>query len=223
MSEAVTVAPIRVKPRLRGVSHEIAFYAAIAATLILVKLANPGLPRLASGVYGASLVLLFGTSALYHRPMWTPTARARMRRADHAAIFVLIGGSYAPLGLLALPTDVSHRLLGLVWGGCAIGIVKSLFWAHAPRWITVAIYVIVSWSAALELPALGHALGPVRTALIVGGGICYSVGALVYARRRPDPLPAVFGYHEIFHVLVIVAAALQFGAIANVILATPGG
>ena len=221
MSDAV--APVRVKPRLRGVSHELAFYAAILATLILVMCSAPGLPRLAGGVYGGSLVLLFGTSALYHRPMWAPAARARMRRADHAAIFVLIGGSYAPLGLLALPTDVGHRLLGLVWTGCALGVVKSLFWAHAPRWITVAIYVTVSWAAALELPALGRVLGPLRTALLLGGGVCYSVGALVYARRRPDPSPAVFGYHEIFHMLVIVAAALQFGAIASVILSTPGG
>lgn len=208
----------RVKPRLRGVSHEITFYVAILATAVLGYLAAPGLPRLSAAVYGASLITLFGTSALYHRPMWSPLARARMRRADHAAIFVLIAGSYAPMGLLSLPPEVGHRLLALVWGGCLVGIVKSVFWAHAPRWITVGIYVTVSWSAALELPALSQALGTPRTALILAGGVCYSIGALVYARRRPDPVPTVFGYHEIFHALVVLAAALQFGAIGSVVL-----
>lgn len=217
MSE-VALPPPRVKPRLRGVSHEITFYVAIAATLALVSAAAPGLPRIAAAIYGASLVILFGTSALYHRPMWQPAARARMRRADHAAIFVLIGGSYAPMGLLALPPDAAHRLLALVWGGCALGIVKSLFWAHAPRWITVGIYATVGWTAALELPALHAALGGVRSTLLVSGGLCYSLGALIYARRKPDPMPAVFGYHEIFHALVILAAALQFAAIASVIV-----
>ena len=210
--------PPRVKPRLRGVSHEIAFYVALVATAVLVYLAAPGTPRIVGAVYGASLVTLFGTSALYHRPTWQPGSRARMRRADHAAIFVLIAGSYGPMGLLALPPEVGHRLLMLVWGGCALGVVKSLFWAHAPRWITVAIYVTVSWSAALELPALGHAVGALRMALLLGGGVCYSVGALIYARRKPDPIPAVFGYHEIFHVLVIAAAALQFAALSSVVL-----
>jgi hemolysin III len=221
MSAASTKTP-RVKPRLRGVSHEITFYVAIVATVVLAYLAAPGLPRFAAAVYGASLVTLFGTSALYHRPMWSPVARARMRRADHAAIFVLIAGSYAPMGLLSLPPDVGHRLLALVWGGCLLGIVKSAFWAHAPRWITVSIYVTVSWSAALELPALAQAIGTARTALLLAGGVCYSVGALVYARRRPDPIPAVFGYHEIFHLLVILAAVLQFGAIGSVVLTATG-
>ena len=212
----------RVKPRLRGVSHEVAFYFALVVTAVMTYVAAPGLPRIAGAVYGASLVTLFGTSALYHRPTWSTVARARMRRVDHAAIFVLIGGSYAPMGLLALPSDVGHRLLALVWCGCLAGVVKSIFWAHAPRWLTASIYVAVGWMATLEFRSLHLALGSRRAALVLAGGVCYSLGALVYARRKPDPMPAVFGYHEIFHVLVIVAAALQFGAIGSIVLESTG-
>lgn len=216
-ADAITP-PTKTKPKFRGVSHELTFYVALVVMGGLAYAAAPGLPRISGLIYGASLVILFGTSALYHRPMWSPLARARMRRADHAAIFVLIAGSYVPMGLLALPPEVGRRLLQLVVGGCALGIVKSMFWAHSPRWITVAIYVTVSWAAALELPAIARALGPTRTTLLLAGGICYSLGALVYARRKPDPVPAVFGYHEVFHVFVIVAAALQFAAIGSVVL-----
>jgi hemolysin III len=214
-------APPRVKPRLRGLSHEITFYFAIAATIALGLAAAPGLPTLAAVIYGLSNVALFGMSALYHRPMWTPEVRARLRRADHAAIFVLIAGSYAPIGLLALPAESGHRLLAIVWGGCLAGLLKALFWAHAPRWITALIYVVVGWAAALEYSALGEMLGPVRTWFIFGGGICYSVGALVYARKRPDPVPEVFGYHEIFHALVVAAAFLHFSALGSVVLLSP--
>lgn len=217
MSAAPIAPPARVKPKLRGVSHEVAFYVAIVATIGLAASAAPGLPRIAAVGYGASLVTLFGTSALYHRPMWSPRARARLRRADHAAIFVLIAGSYAPLGLLALPTDAGHRLLSIVWGGCFVGLSKALLWPHSPRWLTALTYLFVGWGAVLELGPLGHALGPTRSVLIALGGLCYTVGAIIYARKRPDPAPTIFGYHEIFHLLVIAAAALHFVAIGGVV------
>lgn len=210
--------PVKVKPRLRGVSHQLAFYVAIVATAVLVFCSAPGLPRIAGAIYGGALMMLFGTSALYHRPMWSLVNRARMRRADHAAIFVLIGGSYAPMGLLALPPHIGRPLLALVGAGCFLGLVKSLFWAHAPRWLTAGLYVAVGWLAVLEFRQLNQALGNTRCALVIAGGICYSVGALVYARRKPDPNPAVFGYHEIFHLLVIVASVLHFWAIGGVVL-----
>lgn len=218
---ATTVSPARVKPRLRGVSHEISFYFAILATIALVVAAEPGLPTLAAALYGASLIALFGTSALYHRPMWSPPARARLRRVDHAAIFILIAGSYAPMGLLALPADAGFRLLALCWGGCFAGLAKAIFWPHAPRWLTAAIYVLVGWAVVIEGPALGAFLGPIRTALILGGGLCYTFGAVIYARKRPDPRPAVFGYHEIFHALVVLAAVLHFAALGSVVLGLP--
>jgi hemolysin III len=210
--------PAKVKPRLRGVSHELAFYASILATLWLATAAASGRPRLVAIVYGASLVILFGTSALYHRPMWSPPARARMRRLDHAAIFVLIAGSYAPMGLLALPPASGHRLLAFAWGGCLVGLLKATLWPHSPRWITAASYLAVGWAAVVELRAMGAVLGAFGSALMLAGGICYSVGAIAYARKRPDPWPATFGYHEIFHALVVLAAGLHFGALGRVVV-----
>lgn len=210
--------PAKVKPRLRGVSHEIAFYFALAGTVALTLAAEPGLKTTTALIYGLSIVTLFGTSALYHRPMWSPVARSRLRKADHAAIFVLIAGSYAPVGLVALPSDVGVRLLTFAWGACALGLLKALFWTHAPRWLTVASYILVGWAAAIEWTALLEALGSTRAGLLGLGGVCYSVGAVVYARKRPDPVPHVFGYHEIFHALVILAALAHFAALGSVVL-----
>jgi hemolysin III len=209
----------KVKPRLRGVSHEIAFYVSILATIALGVASSAGKPRIVAIAYGASLVILFGTSALYHRPTWSPPARARMRRLDHAAIFVLVAGSYAPMGLLALPPESGHRLLMFAWGGCLVGLVKAIFWPHSPRWITAASYLAVGWAALVELGAMSAVLGSFGSALMLAGGICYSVGAVAYAKKRPDPWPTVFGYHEIFHALVVLAATLHFVALSRVVLA----
>ncbi|MSP23974.1 MAG: hemolysin III family protein [Myxococcales bacterium] len=211
-------ASVGVKPRLRGVSHELAFYAAIVATVGLGLCSASGLPRIAGLVYGGSLVALFGTSALYHRPTWRPAVRAWLRRADHAAIFVLIGGSYAPMGLLALPPEAGHRLLAFAWGGCLVGLVKAMLWPHSPRWVTAASYLAVGWAVVIELGAMGQVLGSARSALVLIGGLFYSVGALAYAKKRPNPWPAVFGYHEIFHAFVVLAASLHFIALGSVVL-----
>jgi hemolysin III len=160
---------------------------------------------------------MLGTSALYHRPTWAPAPRRWLRRADHAAIFVLVAGTYTPFTLL-LP---SHRaaLLALAWGGAAAGIAQSLFWVQAPRPLVAALYVALGWAVVIFWPALHAALGNAGLFFLVLGGVLYSIGAIVYAMRRPDPAPAVFGYHEIFHAFVVAAAVCHFGVVVGVVRA----
>ena len=213
--------PTRVKPRLRGLSHEIAFYFAVAACIALVIAAPAGLPTTAALVYGLSVATLFGTSALYHRPTGSPGVRIWLRRADHSAIFLLIAGSYTPMCLVALPPEAGHRLLALVWGGAGIGILRALFWPNAPRWLTASTYILLGWAVVVEWHTLGDTLGMARVALIGVGGLMYSGGAVVYARKSPDPVPEVFGYHEIFHALVVAAALCHYAALGNLVLWGP--
>ncbi len=206
------------KPLLRGVSHEIAAFAALAAWIALAAAATSARGRAAANVYGASLFALFLGSALYHRPTWPPRARAWMRRLDHSAIFLLVAGTYTPVCLL-LPPSSGLPLLAVVWGGAALGIVQSILWVHAPKPLVAAIYVALGWAVLPVLPAIGAALGPAALALLAAGGAAYTLGAVVYAARRPDPFPRVFGYHEVFHALVIAAAACHLAVVAR---AVPG-
>jgi hemolysin III len=206
------------KPALRGVFHEVAAALALAAWVILARDATPGPARLAALVYGATLFGLFATSALYHRPAWSPRARAWMRRLDHSAIFLLIAGSYTPLCLL-LGGATGRAFLGIAWGGAALGVAQSVLWVRAPKPLVAAIYVLLGWVALPVVPALLRALGGGAVALLAAGGIAYTVGAVVYATRRPDPIPRVLGYHEVFHALVVVAAALQLAVVARAIRA----
>ena len=201
------------KPLLRGVSHEIAAAVALAGWVALALVATPGRARVAANVYGASLFTLFLVSALYHRPAWQPAARRLMRRLDHSAIFLLIAGTYTPI-CLALPPASGQRLLAIVWSGAAAGILQSLLWVRAPKALSAAIYVLLGWVVVTALPALRAALGGTAIALLFAGGAAYTVGAVVYATRRPDPFPRVFGYHEVFHALVIAAAACHFAVAA---------
>lgn len=201
------------KPLLRGVSHEIAAGVALAGWIALAVFASPGRARLAANVYGASLFTLFAVSAAYHRPTWRPRARLLMRRLDHSAIFLLIAGTYTPFCLL-LPPSSGRPLLGLVWGGAAAGFLQSLAWPRAPKALSAAVYVLLGWVVVPVLPALRAALGAGAVALLAGGGAVYTFGAFVYAARRPDPFPRVFGYHEVFHALVIAAAACHFAVAA---------
>ena len=168
-----------------------------------------------------SLVALFSVSALYHRPTWSPRARLWMRRLDHSAIFLLIAGTFTPLCLL-LGDARAHTLLALVWGGAGLGVLRALLWPRAPRWVATALYLGLGWAAIPLVPAMYRALGPLSLALLAGGGILYSVGAVVYATRRPDPFPRVFGYHEIFHALVVAAAGLHFAVAAGAVRALAG-
>ena len=200
------------KPLLRGVSHEIAAAVALVAWITLAVAAAPGRARLAANVYGASLLTLFLVSALYHRPTWAPRARLFMRRLDHSAIFFLIAGTYTPVCLL-LPDRTGTTLLAVVWAGAAAGVLQSILWVRAPKPLVAAVYVLLGWVVVPVVPALGAALGGASIALLGAGGAAYTLGAVVYAVRRPDPFPRVFGYHEVFHALVVVAAACHFGVV----------
>jgi hemolysin III len=216
-----TSSPPRSKPLLRGVSHEIAAGVALAGLVALVLLA-PG-PRARTGalVYGLSLVSLFSVSALYHRPVWSPRARLWMRRLDHSAIFLLIAGTFTPLCLL-LGDGRSRMMLAIVWAGAGLGVLRALLWPRAPRWVATALYLALGWAAVPIVPALYRALGAGPLALLAAGGALYSVGAVIYATRRPDPFPRVFGYHEVFHALVIAAAGLHFAVAAGAVRALGG-
>ena len=212
-----------VKPRLRGVVHEYAFFVALAAGAALLVVAPSGKARLAVGLYVLGLAGLLGTSALYHRVTWRrPNARRWMRRLDHSMIFVLIAGTYTPIALLVLSQPLGSVVLVVIWSGAVGGIVLSLLWPDAPRPVSAAIYISLGWVAIIAMPQLFDRLGALGIALIAAGGLLYSVGAIVYARKRPDPVPTVFGYHEIFHVLVVAAAALHFAVIAFLVLPLAG-
>jgi hemolysin III len=213
-----STASVPEKPLLRGVSHEIAALVSLLAWAALAVAAEPGRARAAANVYGASLFTLFVVSAAYHRRTWAPRARLLMRRLDHSAIFVLIAGTYTPFCLL-LPAASGLRLLAIVWAGAVAGVVQSVVWPRAPKQLVAAVYVLLGWVVVPVLPALHDALGSGAIALLLAGGAAYTVGAAVYALRRPDPFPRVFGYHEVFHALVVVAAICHFAVAANAVAA----
>ena len=205
----------KVKPRLRGVSHEYAFFVSLVLGIGLILLAQGGEARLAVAIYAASLSALFGVSALYHRVDWQrPEARRWMRRLDHTMIFFLIAGTVTPFALLVMDGPLATALLIAVWSGALAGTIVELVWVDHPKWVAAVVYIAVGMIGALGFPAIVAEAGIVAGLLIAGGGALYATGAIVYAAGRPDPRPAVFGYHEIFHVLVIAAAAVHFAAIA---------
>ncbi len=207
--------PFLAKPRLRGVSHQWAFFVSVVTGLALVFAAPDGEARVAVGIYAISVAALFGTSALYHRITWdSQAARRWMRRLDHSMIFFLIAGTYTPFALLALEGTLATVILVVVWAGALGGIVLKLVWIDAPKAVIALIYVILGWVALAAFPELLEEVGVTGTALVAAGGVLYTVGAVVYAMKRPDPAPRVFGYHEVFHALVIAAAALQYAVIA---------
>lgn len=210
------------KPRLRGVSHQWAFYVSLVLGAVLVLTAPRGEAMTAAGIYAACVATLFGTSALYHRINWrTPSARRWMRRLDHSAIFLLIAGSYTPFAILVIDGTMAQVILAVIWGGALLGILLKLVWIDAPKWLGALAYVLLGWVSVIVMPEMMADLGITATALVAAGGLLYTVGAVIYAMRRPDPSPTVFGYHEIFHLLVIAAAGLQYAVIAFWVL--PGG
>lgn len=210
----------RVKPRLRGVFHQWAFVLAIPLGVVLVLAAETTRARIAAAAFAASVVLMFGASALYHRPNWSPKWRAWLRRLDHAGIYCLIAGSYTPVGLLALHGAWQTVVLAIVWSGAAAAIFIRLFWITAPKWLSAAVGISLGWVGIVAMPEIYFRVGLACVLLILAGGILYSLGAVVYALRRPDPFPTVFGYHEIFHLLIVVAVALQYSAIAFYVVPT---
>ena len=208
-----------VKPRMRGVVHEYAFFVALAAGAGLLIAAPSGKARISAAIYVAGLAGLLGTSALYHRISWRkPNVRRWLRRLDHSMIFLLIAGTYTPFAVLVLSEPLGAVVLVLIWTGAAGGIVLSLLWPDAPKGVSAAVYVTLGWVAIIAMPQMLDRLGVLGVLGVIVGGILYTAGAIVYARKRPDPVPTVFGYHEIFHVLVVVAAALHFAVIAFLVL-----
>jgi hemolysin III len=219
--EAGREAIARVKPRLRGVSHEWAFFLSIGLGAALIVAAEGTRATVAVAIYAVSLSALFGVSALYHRITWRrPQVRLWMRRLDHTMIFLLIAGTVTPFALLVLDGGFAKALLVAVWVGALAGIVVELIWLDAPKWVAAAVYVAVGLIGAVAFPEIVARAGLGAGILIAAGGILYVTGAVIYALQRPDPRPAVFGYHEIFHVLVIAAAASHFAAVA--FFALPG-
>jgi hemolysin III len=205
----------KVKPRMRGVSHEYAFFVSLVLGAALIVIAKGTEARVAVGIYAVSLSALFGVSALYHVHDWKrPAARRWMRRLDHTMIFILIAGTVTPFALLVMEPPLSTTLLVAVWAGALAGTIVELVWVDHPKWVAAIVYIGVGLIGAIGLPAIVAEAGIFAGALIALGGALYATGAIVYAAGRPDPRPAVFGYHEIFHVLVIAAAAAHFAAVA---------
>lgn len=209
--------PVPGKPRLRGVLHQYAFFVAAALGVVLVATSEGARARVGASVYAVGVCGLFGVSALYHRRAWSPAAARWMRRADHSMIFCFIAASYTPFALLVLHGTLALALLIAVWSGALAGMILKLVWLDAPDWFGAALYVGLGWTAVAAAPALYAALGPLRMAILALGGVLYTLGAVVYARQRPDPSPTVFGYHELFHVLVVAAAAAHFTVIAGIV------
>ena len=207
-----------VKPKLRGVSHEYAFFVSLACGVALILAASDGRARVAATIYAVAVSALFGTSALYHRVTWRPSSRRWMRRLDHSMIFVMIAGTYTPVALIALHGTLAKTILIVVWAGALGGVVFKLLWIDAPKWLLASVYVLLGLVSGAIIGELPAAIGWLGLAGLAVGGLLYVIGAVVYASGRPDPSPRVFGYHEVFHALVIVAAGLQYAVIAFAVL-----
>ncbi len=201
---AAASAHVELKPTWRGWIHAATFPVAIAAGIVLILVAQGAAAKWASAVFMATSLLLFGNSALYHRFHWGPRAKAVLKRIDHANILLLIAGTYTPIAVLALPRDEGLLLLILVWTGALLGILFRVFWINAPRWLYVALYLLLGWAAVMYMVDLFQASVPMMF-LVIAGGLLYTGGAIVYALKRPNPWPGHFGFHEIFHVCTVLA------------------
>lgn len=201
-------------PRLRGVLHQWALVAAVPAGIVLVVVAEGTRARLATAVYVVALAAMLGASALYHRVSWkTSRRRAWARRLDHAMIFVFIAGTYTPFALLSMHGWAPAVVLVSVWAGAALGLVANVAWIDAPGWVTAPAYLLVGWVGVIAAPQLFDAIGVAGAVLLVVGGALYTLGAVTYATRWPNPFPHTFGFHEVFHLLVTVAVTVQLVAV----------
>jgi hemolysin III len=208
-----------VRPRLRGWLHAGAAPLSVAAGIVLICLAPSAQARAAAAVYAVTAALLFGVSAVYHRRAWGPRTYAVLRRLDHANIFLIIAGTYTPFAVLLLNGSARAWLLSLVWTGAALGVLFRVLWTDAPRWLYVPIYLALGWVAVAYLPAFLHRGGVAVLVLVAVGGVLYSLGAVVYGTKRPDPSPSWFGFHEVFHSLTIAAYTVQYVAASMVVYA----
>jgi hemolysin III len=207
----------RVKPTLRGVFHELGFYAALGLGVPLVLTAHDVRARTAAAIFAVCVAACLGTSALYHRPNWKPSVRGWLARLDHVGVYLLIAASYVPFGLLVMSRGWAVTLLGLVWGGALAAILCRLVWPRAPKGLWAGIALGLGWVGAAALPQLTKVDLP-GILLVVAGGLLYTAGAIVYLAKRPDPMPRVFGYHELFHLLTLGAIGCQYGSIAFFVL-----
>jgi hemolysin III len=207
------------RPLLRGALHQAAFMVALVVGALLIAFADEGArTRAAAAIFAGSVAAMLGASALYHRVTWSPRVRPWMRRLDHAGVYGLIAGTYTPVGLLSLDGVMQRVVLGVVWGGAAAAIVLKFAWVSAPKWLAAVIGIALGWVGVAALPQLARNTGAAAVALLVAGGLAYTAGAIVYALRRPNPAPRVFGYHELFHAFTLVAVACQYVAIAFFVL-----
>lgn len=204
---------------MRGVSHRVAFYVMLILGPVLVAVSGDLEAMVVTAIYAASLAGMFGVSASLHRRDWGPRAFNWLRRADHAMIFACIAGTYTPFCVLALPPESGMRLLVLAWGAAGLGILRAICWPHAPRAVTATLFVLVGWVVLAYLPEARAALDPLPFALLMIGGGVFTVGAIVYMTKRPDPWPTVFGFHEVFHVMVVLGCACHFVSVAHVVAA----
>jgi hemolysin III len=221
MIARVTEAEIHepLKPHWRGLLHHIFVFVSLGASAVLVVLANSTKAAITGLIYGLSLVAMYSISAAYHRGTWSTAGRDRMRKLDHAGIFFLIAGSYVPVAALGVPGWAGTILLwGAVLGG-VVGVLHSVFFVHLFRGFNIILYVAFGCMAVPFLPQLLQGLGLTNTLFIVAGGVCYIVGAVVYGKKWPNPSPVHFGYHEIFHALVVLASALHFVAVLRLVRA----
>jgi hemolysin III len=202
------------RPRLRGWLHLGAFPVAAIAGAVLTVAAPTGKGRAAAAIYTVTSALLFGISALYHKGHVSAAARRVLRRLDHSNIYLIIAGTYTPFALLALRGAARIAVLATVWTGALLGLIFRVVWVDAPRWLYTPLYIALGWIAIFVLPGLLHGAGVAATVLIIAGGCLYTTGGVVYARKRPDPSPRWFGFHEVFHLLTVVAWATQYVAVS---------
>lgn len=207
------------KPLLRGRIHQVAFFAAIPAAILLMALARPAAARVAAVMYGLSLVALFGTSAAYHRLNWTARALGRMRRLDHSMIYILIAGTYTPFALLVLRAPWAAVVMSLVGGGAIAGILIQAFAFHRLRVLTSTLYIVLGWLVLLAAPEVVQRLRISQLVPLLVGGVLYTAGAVTLATKRPNPSPRVFGYHEVFHLSTVVAAGCHYASVLLIVIA----
>jgi hemolysin III len=213
-ADTVGAAAATLKPKLRGWIHAGVSPFVLAAGIVLVALSPTSASRWANIVFAISAVLLFGTSAVYHRGTWSPRTAAALRRMDHTNIFLIIAGSYTPLAVLLLPNDTARLLLIIVWSGALVGLLMRVFWLGAPRWLYVPIYVALGWVAVAFLPQFYRSGGPAVVWLVIAGGVAYTIGAVVYGTKWPNPSPRWFGFHEIFHSLTVAGYTSHYIAVS---------
>lgn len=207
------------RPLLRGALHQAAFTAALVVGALLIAYADRNATtRTSASIFAGSVAAMLGASALYHRITWSPRVRPWLRRLDHAGIYLLIAGTYTPVGLLALHGAMQRAVLAIVWSGAAAAVLLKFVWVKAPKWLAAVIGIALGWVGIAALPDLWNTAGVAAVALLAAGGLAYTAGALVYACKWPNPAPRVFGYHELFHAFTIVAVACQYVAIAFYVL-----